>query len=674
MVSIPGLPPHLAVVPPSPFAPDDPDADAKRRAWRVWRYNVQVYRTERHRDLRTDPDLIPFELMKCATHPAYWAAVWLRVFEPRWRADPNTQILAPIGEEMDAIDDPDIEVATMRKAIVPDVPWMVTQGIAENSATDPNYDPALAPVFGYIPFICFADQVDVINQLLWTLEQDDENADAVWSKCRGWGASWIGCLIALWGWSFSHYWPKKRPFNVLMLSRKEEYVDSKLQRSLFWKIRRLMRDMPDWQMPKGWNPDFHDQKGVLINPENGNEIGGESTNTKAGRGDRVTFAWIDEAAAIADLLGKWSTLAETTDHRWAVSTESLEEGPDFYNLRTGEEMDFRPYLIESEWFQNPLNDDEWYERQKRRYAADPDAFDREILRKPHGSGNAFVYPWVFDKALDPDLRPAADAQSYVSADPGYRDPTALVAIQETADGWIDVLDSYSIAGKEADYFVPILDPRFFAHDDPAWREREHISWRPYVKYSGNLGGERDGESLFEYDLRAITFATTVAAMTRPTYVGDTYGDNTLGATKDSIYSRWRVYGINANPDRKTGEQVTKQVKINRTFDGRKQAMNERASRLRFATTLGARAVLKAMQNYMYEPNLDKNRQNEPKTPLHSSASHLTTAVEFFMVKAGSRKRMAQRELAKSSKPKMGGQISNFGKMRNTAHLRGTDAA
>lgn len=598
MVRIPGLPEPIATVPPAPSSPDASDADERREAWRAWRHAVQVYRTERHIELTQRPDLIPFEAAKCAQDPAYWMAVWLRVFEPRQRASG----------------------------------------------------------YGYLPFIPFAQQVEVLQTLRWVLTQDDEHADAVWSKCRGWGASWLGCVFALWGWTFSHYWPGSPPWNVLMLSRKEEYVDSKQQRSLFWKVRRLMRDMPAWQMPAGFNPDTHDQKGIIVNPENGNELGGESTNTKAGRGDRVTWAWLDEAAAMPNLLTIWSTVAETTDHRIAVSTESVEEGTDFYELGIGNkgEGETRPHLIESDWWQNPLNDTPWFERQKTRYAADPDAFNREILRDPHAGTSTWVYPWARPKEPDAEIKPVSGLPSYVAIDPGFRDPTALVAIQETGDGMLNVVDAYAIEGKEADWFVPLLKPSVFAEADPHWSEKSSLTWTP-------PGVE---PPTFEYGERELAFARTVAVLGKPTYIGDTYGNTVVGATNDSVYSRWQKHGIYVNRDRMDGE-IGSDRKRTRTFAGRREALNERANRLRFGATDGARVALKALKDNKYKPRSDRPQQSEPKVPLHDWTSHYVTALEYFAVHIRHRSAVLGRDLAKPTKARLGGQIGNMGAKRNS---------
>jgi hypothetical protein len=163
---------------------------------------------------------------------------------------------------------------------------------------------------------------------------------------------------------------------VLYLSRKEDLVDSRQSVSLFWKIREMLNQTPDWMLPKGFDPKIHVQKMIITNPENKNELLGESTNTDAGRGARVTFAFVDEAAAMEEdiLESIWSSIGGTTDHRIAVSTESFEKGAAWWNLRTGKDMAFHPYQMTADWWENPLNDDEWFETTKKRYAANPAQF------------------------------------------------------------------------------------------------------------------------------------------------------------------------------------------------------------------------------------------------------------------------------------------------------------
>jgi hypothetical protein len=230
-----------------------------------------------------------------------------------------------------------------------------------------------------------------------------------------------------------------------------------------------------------------------------------------------------------------------------------------------------------------------------------------------------------------------------------------------------VLDSYSAEGKEADFFASLLKPELFAEVDPNWRDKSYLTW------TGKQKDPSEPAPVFEYHERELTFARTVAAMGIPTYVGDTYGESQQGATNDSVYSRWRKYGIAINADRKTGDAVTKTVKMGRTFKGRQEAMNDRAHRLRFAGTPGARAVLNAIQNHKYKPRSDRPTQTEPRVPLHDWTSHHVSAMEFLFQKIAGRRASLNRTANRPKTAKLGGQITNMGTLRNlgsSTHMRG----
>lgn len=635
MTLLVGLPPELATIPPAPTSHDDEQADAKRRAFRRWRYELMIHRAGVHRDLAQDPGLIPFERAKCAQHPAYFAAIYCRMFEPRWRADSSVDL----PDDPDA-DDPDAEFDGLR---IPDVPLFTQRNLMATTNADGSFDPETSPIFGWVPFIPFEAQVKVMNQLLWTLSQTDENADAIWSKSRGWGASWVVCLLTAWGWAFSDQWATPLPWNTLLLSRKEEFVDSKQQKSLFWKIRRIIADMPEWAIPSGYT----DNNMMIQNLSNGNQITGESTNANLGRGDRVTYAAIDEGAAIPDLAGKWSTLVETTDHRWVFSTESFDEGRDFHDMQSNTDSEARPYLIETDWWTNPLNDDAWLDRQKRRYTLKPELYQQEVWRNPY-TGSTLVYGWASDMRGDDAIKPATGYSGYLAIDPGFRDPTAIIAVQEGPHDELFVLDSYAERGREADYFLPLLKPEIFDAVDPHWQDRDYIEWSPPVT------GAEETAITFSYQTREIEFAITVAKMGRVKYIGDTSGENVVGATKDSVYSRWRRYGIHVNRDRKTGDGVTQTVKIGRTFKGRQEAMNELQGRWRFGGTSGARIALKALKESSFQAVPDRPQQSEPRQPSHDWTSHYVTAMEYLAVYIRQRVLINKRELKPAKKTSMYG--------------------
>jgi len=542
------LPESLQIVPPGPHSGLDPDADAKRARYLAWRDEIYRYRVQRQHELRSNPKLIPLEKHYCANDFGYWLSVYGTIFEPR--------------------------------------------------------DDRNALGGGNLPYIPFAKQIDMANFFFWVLTQRGPDGDGVVSKSRDVGASWMICAIALHGWLF------KNPWNVLLVSRKEELVDSKNHRSLFAKIDRLYWGLPEWMRPAGYDPDKHRQKLFMMNPENHNELAGESTTGKTGRADRATWGAFDEAALIPELLNTWNGVAATMGHRFAISTEHLDEGPDFYNLRTGIDMEFRPALFEIDWWDNPLNDNVWFETERQRYSSRPADFEREVLRNPHAGQSTWVYGQFWDPKFEPDVTlntPDKMAATYITMDPGKLDSTAIVVVQDNNMGGHVVLDSYQNSGMDADFYGTLL------------------SGKPdEEKYAGQYGD------------REHAFMDLIRSLPAPTYCGDVYGDTSNGATLDTFYSVLLRYEnpqgerITVNRDRMGNKDRGMYAKARNTFKGRQQCFHELSQGMRFAGRPGAVFAHKCVKNHRFKP-LDKPVMSEPSTPLHDWTSHVMQAIEFWAV-------------------------------------------
>jgi hypothetical protein len=123
-------------------------------------------------------------------------------------------------------------------------------------------------------------------------------------KSREVGATWIvlGCGLNLWLWT---------PRNVgMLLSRKEECVDAKGDpNSLFWKLKFMLDNLPEWAVPEYIKTDRH-----LENLWNNSVIGGESTNVSAGKSGRVNWTLVDEfpEVPIADARMIESAISDTS--------------------------------------------------------------------------------------------------------------------------------------------------------------------------------------------------------------------------------------------------------------------------------------------------------------------------------------------------------------------------
>ncbi len=453
---------------------------------------------------------------------------------------------------------------------------------------------------GYRPWIPFERQIQMIRWFQACMTADDEKADGVLSKCRDVGASWMMCAMFTWMWLYVH------PFNGLLVSQKEMFVDSRHPKSLFWKIDKLIQFLPTFLKPPGFSTDRHRNKLFLENPENGNVIGGESTNSNAARAERATMIFFDEAAQIPDFMNIWMSAADSTEHRFAVSTESMDQGPDFYNLRAGIDADYHPSIFTIDYWEHPLHDDIWYERQVKRFAADPDMLQQEIHRNPH-THTHFVYPPMREKFPQDDVMYMKGNPLFCTIDPGFDDNTAIVWIQyNTAEARYEIINGYTNARVPAAFYGPILTGKM--HDT-----------------EGNLV---EGDWFYsDYDLEMIDWVRNLGTV--PKYIGDMYGDNQNGASADTWYSVWlKQQGIRINTDRLPSGKLAAHRMIARSHPGRRDALKWIMPRLAFGGTLGARQVLVALQNNKFNKPTASGRISESGM-LRDSTTHYTSAVEYW---------------------------------------------
>ncbi len=172
-----------------------------------------------------------------------------------------------------------------------------------------TYDPRRKP--SLMPFILFPYQRDYLR---WRIARWEGKEHGLVEKSRDAGASWINIAHHVWCWLFV---PE---FAGLLASRKAMLVDRIGDpSSLFEKARMVIRHMPKWMLPKGFAPDKHDNYCKIINPVTGATITGEAGNN-IGRGGRVTFADIDEAAFLERPQSVESAVSQTTHTVFWTST------------------------------------------------------------------------------------------------------------------------------------------------------------------------------------------------------------------------------------------------------------------------------------------------------------------------------------------------------------------
>jgi hypothetical protein len=235
------------------------------------------------------------------------------------------------------------------------------------------YNPWKPPEKQEFPFIPYEFQEELILYLRDAIvrcndpDTFDRENDVI-EKCREMAGSWSVYITALHDFLFYNG-------SYLILSWKREEVDEPGNMDTpFEKLRFLLRRLPEWQRPAGWNWRDHSNVGLLKNPCGGS-IGSESMTAAAGAGGRVRAVIFDEFGKIQDGTDypAWRSTSGTSRLRIAISTPEGRNNK-FGRLATGDEQEER-VLISLNWWKDPVKSQgltfingkptsRWYEEQK----------------------------------------------------------------------------------------------------------------------------------------------------------------------------------------------------------------------------------------------------------------------------------------------------------------------
>lgn len=193
-------------------------------------------------------------------------------------------------------------------------------------------------------------------------------------KSRDMGVTWLVCFFLI------HRWLFRPGFKGAVGSRKEDLVDkSDDPDCIFEKLRFIIRHLPKWMLPRGWNDRIHDKHMLLLNPETGSTITGEGGNN-IGRGGRNMLYFVDESAFLENPISTDKALANNSRCVIHVSTVNGNGNPFAQKAKQAKEKPTgRLKLMTAHWKSDPrhnffeLKEDEfgnirefypWYEAQK----------------------------------------------------------------------------------------------------------------------------------------------------------------------------------------------------------------------------------------------------------------------------------------------------------------------
>jgi phage terminase large subunit len=326
-----------------------------------------------------------------------------------------------------------------------------------------TYDPrnATRKLPTTMPFILFPRQHDFINFLHDCLKNEEHG---LVEKARDMGATWLSSAFTVWIFLFYD------GASIGWGSRKEMYVDSlgSLD-SIFEKIRMLIKTLPPFLRPKGYDPKKHAPYMRIINPETGAMITGEAGDN-IGRGGRNLIYFKDESAWFTHPELIEAALGDNTDVQIDISSVHG-TGNVYHNKRVQGEIWTPEHTLESgktrvfilDWKDHPSKNQEWYD--KRRAKAESEGllhlFNQEVDRDYSGAIENVVIPqeWV-KAAIDADKKLKLDTKGRVFggldvADEGgdlnafaAREGLKLVFVDKWGEG-----DTFQTAQKALNYSI-----------------------------------------------------------------------------------------------------------------------------------------------------------------------------------------------------------------------------
>ena len=231
-----------------------------------------------------------------------------------------------------------------------------------------------------VPFLLFEFQKELVREVVQAIEDGEP---IVIEKSRQMGASW--CIAAVFAWGFIF-----RNWKLKMISRNGDEVD-KLGAidSFIEKVRFMIRFMPDWILPRGFDTAQNMTHMLISRPDGTGIIKGETANANASRGGTYDAILLDEFAFIthAEAINAAAMFASKCV---IYNSTPQSEFDEYYRMRklalSGKIRGLRYH-----WSEHPFYTQEWYEREKERIG-DPVRIARELDIDYAGSVEGRIYP------------------------------------------------------------------------------------------------------------------------------------------------------------------------------------------------------------------------------------------------------------------------------------------
>lgn len=289
----------------------------------------------------------------------------------------------------------------------------------------------------------FAYQKDVIKKIL---ECITEGKDLRIEKSRDMGLTWVCLVVFTWGWLF-HGW------SFLIGSKNAEAVD-KLNNmtTMLPKVRFIIRKLPTWMQPAGFDINKHAGFMNLYNPEKNCTISGEPNSANFATGTRAKAILFDEFSKwqYTDS-DAWTSAGAATPCRIAVST------PLFKNNKFYELKDTNIENLTIHYSMNKGKDDKWANKMKEKYSEQEWAQEFEV--NYGGTSRALVFSDEITYMsqhlrIREDIEYMPSKPTYIGMDLGMGDATSIGCFQVIGfNERVNLFDYYENHNKDIFFYI-----------------------------------------------------------------------------------------------------------------------------------------------------------------------------------------------------------------------------
>ena len=235
----------------------------------------------------------------------------------------------------------------------------------------------------WLPFELFPRQMELLNFLE---DRYRKQEDGLIVKGRELGYSWLTILYATQKWLFFDGFMST--FTANLADNIDKIGEPK---SLFEKARLLLKFLPSWMLPQGFKFGTHDSYMRIVNPVNGNVLGG-AAGEEAGRGGRSTMFFLDEVAFIeqAERIDA-ATSANAKTRIFGSTVNGM--GNLFARKRFGGQLRTDQIFI-MHYKDDPRKDAEWVKKEKLRLEPHIFASEHELNFSASTEGICIPAKWI----------------------------------------------------------------------------------------------------------------------------------------------------------------------------------------------------------------------------------------------------------------------------------------